>query len=639
LSRAVPGRGLLRSTWTLGLFVLVVTWPVTTLAPATGLDPSWQAALHLAAHERISFGDDLIFTYGPLGFLNFPQLYYPFTAGLAMVYLIGVRLAIAVSLVWAARRSMPLPVAFAFAFLTAGILSFTEDAVVVPVFIWCVAALLGSDEDLAARALPVAGGIVAGVEILGKLNVGVTVLALLAITILALPNYKRRLLIFAATFVPTTLVGWLAAGGSLSQLWPFLLNAGSIISGYSSAMQYDDPHRQWWLPLGILSVAGLGLAGAYFSSGGVSRRRRAVLALLWMIFAFVAFKEGFVRQGPDRKAIFFGLTAGALFAFRWRPGREFAAVLSLVVAVLLYFGATDARIGDVVQPRSRADHAFDQLRTMLTPSRRRKVIDATRAQMQAAYALDPATRKLIGDASVHIYPHEATAAWAYELNWKPLPAFQTYTAYTKRLDELNVDALASRDGPEFVLRKAEPTIDSRNANFDSPAAVVAMVCHYDEVTATAAWELLRHVGNRCGSQRLITTAEASLGDSVRVPSGRRNELVLARVEGIQVSGLERLRTLLYRAYERAVVINDRVFRLLPGTATDGLLLRMPTAADWSGAYGFAASNEIGAGNADAIAFYRRNPYVEQPADRRLRISFYAMRINPSEARGRAGAER
>jgi hypothetical protein len=616
--------------------VFVLTWPVVSLAPTTGLDPSWQAGLHLAAHERIGFGDDLAFTYGPLGFLNFPLLYYPFTAALAAIYVVGARLAISLSLVWAARRFMPLPLAFAFALLTAGVLTFTEDAIVVPVLIWCVAALLGPKDGPAARALPVAGGILAGVELLSKLNVGVTIFILLLVAVVALPNYRRALGLFAGSFVVTLLVAWFATGGSLTQLWPYLLNAGSIMSGYSSAMQYDDPDYQGWLPFAIAAVIGIGGAGAISSTQDTDRRTRIAVLLLWAIFSFVVFKEGFVRQGVDRKAIFFGLMLAGLFAFRWRSSMQVIGIVGLVITLLFYFGATHTRFSDVVQPRARADRAFDQLKTMVSPSRRNGVIEGTKANMRAAYALDPASLRLVGNAPVHIYPHEATAAWAYGLEWKPLPVFQTYTAYTTRLDVLNADALASDAGPEVILRQPEEAIDSRNGTFDSPAAVVAMVCNYDEVRATRAWQVLRRVPGRCGPERPIGEVDAAYGQVVSVPAGRRDELVLARVDGIRGTHRERIRTLIYRAHQRVVAINGIPFRFVPGTATDGLLLKIPERADWSGPFGFSRFNgSVAGGNAGTIAFYRISPAESQPEGTKLSISFYAMPIRPSQAGRRA----
>ena len=57
-----------------------LTWPVDHQVEAAGFDTFWQAALHVAAHEGRDFGEGFSFTWGPLGFLSWPQAYYPGTA-------------------------------------------------------------------------------------------------------------------------------------------------------------------------------------------------------------------------------------------------------------------------------------------------------------------------------------------------------------------------------------------------------------------------------------------------------------------------------------------------------------------------------------------------------------------------------
>jgi hypothetical protein len=39
-------------------------------APSTGLDPSWRISLNMAIDKGLIFGKDIVFTYGPLGYLE-----------------------------------------------------------------------------------------------------------------------------------------------------------------------------------------------------------------------------------------------------------------------------------------------------------------------------------------------------------------------------------------------------------------------------------------------------------------------------------------------------------------------------------------------------------------------------------------
>ncbi len=46
-------------------------WGTRFSAPVDGLDPSWQAGLMMATERGMDFGTEVLFTYGPLGFLSF----------------------------------------------------------------------------------------------------------------------------------------------------------------------------------------------------------------------------------------------------------------------------------------------------------------------------------------------------------------------------------------------------------------------------------------------------------------------------------------------------------------------------------------------------------------------------------------
>src|ERR671932_299735 len=62
----------LGSTWLWGGLIALVSWPVGSLLPQPGLDNSFAAGLHLAARDNLQFGQDLVATYGPLGYLRYP---------------------------------------------------------------------------------------------------------------------------------------------------------------------------------------------------------------------------------------------------------------------------------------------------------------------------------------------------------------------------------------------------------------------------------------------------------------------------------------------------------------------------------------------------------------------------------------
>ena len=73
----------------------------------------------MAAVRGLEFGPDVIFTYGPLGFLKSYMVFYAGPARLAALYGIVLHLALSVSLVWAIRRNFGAVLAVALALVVA----------------------------------------------------------------------------------------------------------------------------------------------------------------------------------------------------------------------------------------------------------------------------------------------------------------------------------------------------------------------------------------------------------------------------------------------------------------------------------------------------------------------------------------
>src|SRR5947199_4760950 len=98
--------GIATAIWAVpSLAIVVLAWHALPLSPGPGLDESWRAGLHMAAHYGLPFGNQLVFTYGPLGFLDVNELWYGSTGGLAFAYALLLRGALAAALFAAARRN------------------------------------------------------------------------------------------------------------------------------------------------------------------------------------------------------------------------------------------------------------------------------------------------------------------------------------------------------------------------------------------------------------------------------------------------------------------------------------------------------------------------------------------------------
>src|SRR5262249_59573963 len=101
---------------------------------------------------------------------------------------------------------------------------------------------------------------------------------------------------------------------------------------------------------------------------------------------------------------------------------------------------------------------------------------------------------------------------------------------------------------------------------------------------------------------------------------RPSEVVLARIQGLDPSGIERLRALAFRAAIRTIVFNGTAdYRITPGTADDGVILDAPPGVDYPRP--FAVSPQ-----ARTIAFKKDSSVLSPSND--LTVDFFALPVRP-----------
>ena len=246
-----------RAIWTtsfLGLLLFVISWPVGSLAPAPGLDYSFVAGLHMAAHRAPAVRHPGRRNLRTAGFLRCPVLYYTWTARLSLLYTAGVDLFLCLTAVSALRRMLPTLVAFLIASSRRRSSSPSPMALMVVVVSLVEATRAGSSPRL-KRVFPVLAGVVERLEVLIKINTGATV-ALLALVVILFSDWGSGggSTGFVASFLVTFAIAWFAAGQGLANIGPYISTAEQVISGWSTAMQLVGPNAVLWAALVVAIV-------------------------------------------------------------------------------------------------------------------------------------------------------------------------------------------------------------------------------------------------------------------------------------------------------------------------------------------------------------------------------------------------
>jgi hypothetical protein len=568
-----------------GLIVALFGWRVGFDRPGIGLDASWNAGLAMAVDQGLHWGKDIVFTYGPLGFLQTGSVWFTGQAVLSFLYSALVYVTFCVGLVWALRRRLPLVAACVAAFVGVAVLPLLEMSLLSAVFacFWLLeAGVERSPRQLDAFVL--AGAALAAPASLIKLSTGPLVALVLLIALVGARAGARRIVGYLGLLAALLLVLWVTTGQSLGGIPDFVSHTIEISSGYSSAMLRSTDVAAWKVTAAsvaaiLLTVA---LVVAAWRAPWRDRRARWAGTVLVALAAFVVYKEGVVRVDAGHLTVYFAnacilwIVVGFGGSRRWWVPA--VALVVFAVSLPLRPAGTEVNLNFVSNLRFAAEQAHG----LVSPGRRATIMEQGRQGMAGTYALEPGALAAIGGRSVAVEGWEIGAAWAYRLDWKPLPVFQNYSAYTPALDRLNAEAIEDPDGPERLLREAQPVtyefpgpdIDDRFPGWDPPEQARAVLCNFVPLYSSERWQVLGRVEDRCSGEREIGSVSAGAGEAVDVPTPGAGEVVFARIHGAGVSGLETVQTFLFHAASRHAVVNgDTRYRLVPETAGDGLLLR------------------------------------------------------------------
>jgi len=563
----------------IGPIVALLGWQVGFETPTNGLDQSWWAGLYMAAHDHMRFGTEIVFTYGPLGILREPWLFFPGALSLIPYLYNAVLFTIfCITLVAVLRRRVGWLPAALISLALLLLLEQTELAVAIAMF----ASILIIERRPGERgmlAFAATGGLLAGIEMLGKLSVGPVVVVVLLLGLVGARAKARDLCAFFAVLVTSMIGLWLLTGQPLADLPDFVANSLQIVAGYSEAMSLYDQSPV----INLYFVVATAIATVAWILGGRYEDRRADLAAgaIALVITFAFYKQAVIRIDGFHMAAFFSLVALLWVAIPPRPGLlplSLAGMAAFAVTASLY--ATSVAPGPGLDPVANLSGFVSNTRTAFDSGRQERKIGASRDRLKDHYGVPPGLLRELDGHRTSVGPWEVMAAWAYEVDWSPAPVFQNYSAYTAKLDQLNADVIASASGPDRILRhpgrnpkRPARGIDGRRLAWDPPAQSVATLCNFRPVGQSFDWQVLARIPDRCGPMVPAGSVHSSFGQAVQVPQPGPGQVVLVRIHGAEVGGLERIRSFLFRPKERRIESDSGSSRLVPGTAADGLMLR------------------------------------------------------------------
>ncbi|MDY7047493.1 MAG: hypothetical protein RPG89_02440 [Microcystis panniformis WG22] len=544
-----------------------------------GLDSSWSYGISQAAKEKLVFGKEIVFTYGPLGYLtqgaalssNFKQIIlFRFAVHFVLLGLLILRI------IKLQKNSLKVLILINFIFIfVVGIhygntIGFTTDYQIFSIFLLAL-----SFEKFFVKYLQVNSiivGMFTGLAILTKLTLAIYIggtfylflfsgfylayrkqklkdlskyiqslfnFTLTAISVASIFLYsgqsitvltqllvnfiisrivafvidkilnKTRLTTFLKKLLPylvfylfyTTLLIQSFSSNNFPSLYEYILNSWQISSGYSSAMSFTGSKRAFIsLILAILCCAVIiNLLFRLCNSGSISLGT----ALLFPLF--LGFKHGFVRQ--DFHVVLFCIIVLLIISLYLikiddNPVKNKPKLyMTYLIVLLSCVGITFQRINYInyINEPSKLslltiirNYKFSNLNpskvanninivVLLLDIKKfqaevQKITNENLIKLNNQVKLPDSVLGKVQGKTIDIIPWEFSLIPGNQLNWKPRPIIQSYSAYTEKLDELNYQSLSK--SPRDYLIYHFQSIDGRHPFFDEPNAFSYVVCNY-----------------------------------------------------------------------------------------------------------------------------------------------------------------
>jgi hypothetical protein len=569
-----------RPFWLATVVLTLSTWPFGIGPVGASLDFSWIAGLYMAVSEGRHFGTEIVYTFGPLGFLAWPSPWIGSLAVLAFGYWIVTYGGLIAVLTWSLSRTVGL-VAAAFIVLAVSLtFGFLNQLPLVLAVGLCLIALREDRPRHGMNLLAYGGGLLCAVEPLVKLSVGPPVVLIILLAMIGARADRRQWVGFVATAIVSFFVLWFAAGQGLGNLWDYAGNGVQIIKGYGEAMGYDE--GETWEAV-VIIVSSIALVAGIHRARFRDTRAKWFATVITAVVAYTVFKYGttqFAQAGPPVTAMSSLL---AIFLMAPWPRRlvPVFVVGTLIFCVVIVHASGGAGGVDVV---ARFETFKESVEFSIRPGLRHQKINEARESVRTALAVPPPVLEALAGKTVAIEPWEITIAWAYELDWKPLPVFQNYQAYTQQLDRLNAAAVEDpENGPQALLRQTpagtvvtggRPAMFERQPAWDPPEQSLADFCNFVPTLTEGAWQVLSRIPDRCGEPLPATSLTVDPGQTFQIPQARSDEIVVMRVHGAKLEGLEKFAVLFWRPSERHAVVNggEYSYRLPPDTSEDPMIV-------------------------------------------------------------------
>lgn len=450
------------------------------------IDLSWQWFLGHAYLHSVQWGTQFVWTYGPLGFLDIPL---PFankeivitTLVINIIFRILFPFVVAKETINKNAKEMNTQDIIAvFYIVVATFVSMSRLPLSMLLALLGIVLLIrvfDSNKESKKIVYSATGGLILSLASSIKLNIlplSIVVAVLLAVLVgFTFKNLKVNVIttsVFIFSYAFGFLTFWILSKQSIGHLPIFFARTYWIIKGYTPAMfDYGNP----WTEIGAV---GLLIGFIYLIVIQKDKKQQSKLILLFFI-AFLAFKEGFVRN----------------VKIVWQNHILTFYALMIVIPLLIYGIIKEHK--KLLIGLSVVNFLF----IIYTKYENKKYVERTKVFhikstnpitiLHKFYELPRSIVERTKQAPTTILPWDLLMAKAYGLNLQTLPVPQIYQAYTSKLDKLDANALETSN-IKYIIYTYED-LDHRYPLYSAPDTTKVILNCYTLDIAGNLFSLLK----------------------------------------------------------------------------------------------------------------------------------------------------
>jgi hypothetical protein len=524
-------------TFLLTAFLLFIAAPYSFYYdPGVGLDPGWMYAINMAVQKRISFGDDFLFTYGPLGFLavRLPVL---LPRSLYLLFDLYVLLNIGYVFYTILKKNNEITT-FVFIFLVLVLMQDFRDHDIVMVLTWLLLFMLAHYYQERKNLVLYNGAFLSIIITFIKLNMGIIGLFIFLLYLVFLLISKTHTLKYLAYFaLGYCIVLTLACFLLNVNFFAYVVGSLHIINGYNDAMYAELPNplsNSVFLSAVFLATLFIGFL-LYYTRTIIHNTFYLFISTVVLLMIYVQFKQGFVRLHAESYFQYFTPYLALLFLFT--AGEIKRTMRSVLLASLFVCYITQGN-GSLLFSHSLVRDRMTNIKTYFTQFISYNDVPPVKEEQKMP---KPLLEEIKG--SVDIIPYDIASLYYNHLSYNPRPVIQTYTAYDAYLDEKNAKKYNSTDAPENLLIQYH-AIDNRYPLFDETKTKLAILRNYEVANYTWNHSLLKRLDSplTMDTEKFVER-KGKLGEYIKIDDTQDLQCFYA---DIRYSLLGKLRRLLFQ---------------------------------------------------------------------------------------------